>query len=262
MREGLLRLVGRGPRLQVELASDHPLARPIQELFLAEERRVETILRDLQQAAATLAPDVSSVWIQGGFATSEDKPGDPIVLGVLADSRRIAESVRELREKLRNIETTGDITIEIVGYSRPDLDAARASEIRRLSRVITIFGPPPLAHLSRDHEYWRRHKVTHADRAKEQLLLAERIAERLTAEPFRLASARKYIARRLETASEGEKHALHEWELILRTMPVRRLKQFLTDPGERAERLRQTLPFLDFFSPEEREELLSIARRS
>jgi hypothetical protein len=38
---------------------------------------------------------------------------------------------------------------------------------------------------------------------------------------------------------------LVEWRQILRTQSPTRIRKLLVDPGERATRLRQTLPFLD-----------------
>ncbi len=73
--------------------------------------------------------------------------------------------------------------------------------------------------------------------------IAPRLDQRLIEE------ARERIRRRLRQgpgqASAAERKSLHEWEMILRSMSLRRLRRFLVDEGPRATRLRQTFPFLD-----------------
>jgi hypothetical protein len=44
---------------------------------------------------------------------------------------------------------------------------------------------------------------------------------------------------------------------MLDTVPPGKLERILTDPGERATRLRQTLPALDLLTPSERKAVLS-----
>jgi hypothetical protein len=58
-------------------------------------------------------------------------------------------------------------------------------------------------------------------------------------------------------ASLAEQRELREWDRVLQTMSLARLRRFLTDRGERATRLRQTLPFLDALSSAERKALLA-----
>ena len=64
--------------------------------------------------------------------------------------------------------------------------------------------------------------------------------------------ARAFITSRLTKAAPGEQRELREWDRILRTMSTARLRRFLVDPGERATRLRQTLPFVGALTAEER----------
>jgi hypothetical protein len=54
---------------------------------------------------------------------------------------------------------------------------------------------------------------------------------------------------------------MEEWEMILDTLPPARLRAFLADPGERATRLRQSLPFVAVLTPAERDDLFRKASR-
>lgn len=263
LREGVLRMVGRGLRQQVELEDRHPLIRPIQELFRAEQARIESVLEALRESARELAPQLMAAWIQGGFARGDDRPEEPLTMGVLAGSKNLSSVVRTMRNHIGTIEASQDITIEIVGYTQPDLATMKPREIPGLSDSLPLFGPPPLAFspITEEHRALRN-AIAHGDREKEQLLLLDTIVDRILRDPAKLRAAKEYVSKRLAVASEHERHELREWDTILNTMSGERLRRFLFDPGERAQRLRQTMPFLDILSPKEREEILHLVRPS
>src|SRR5262249_46541609 len=70
-----------------------------------------------------------------------------------------------------------------------------------------------------------------------------------------LVRARSAAPRRRSPHSPGEQRELREWDRILRTMSTARLRRFLVDRGERATRLRQTLPFVGALTAAERERI-------
>ena len=75
-------------------------------------------------------------------------------------------------------------------------------------------------------------------------------------DPSPIESARSVVMKRLVRASPSEQRELREWERVLRSSPYK-IRRLLVDPGERATRLRQTLPFLDALTPEERDAALA-----
>lgn len=257
LSQGILQLVGRGVRQQVEFNTRHPLAGAIHELFRVERAVADSFLSRLRSAAQTLGPDIDSAWIEGSFAREEDRPGEPLTIGLLADGKILADVVTRMRDAVAPVEASMDVTIEIAGLTRPDLAAMSPAQLRRFQGVLLLHGPPPLAYAPGAARGAIRNKVLHSDRENAQLRLASAIADRILRDPSKIRTARDYVARRLTTASEQERHALEEWGEILNTMSIRRLHRFLTDSGERAARLRQTLPFLDVLSPEERDAILS-----
>jgi hypothetical protein len=87
------------------------------------------------------------------------------------------------------------------------------------------------------------------------LKLAGLVADRLARDPSLVERAQKYITRRLNRASAAERRELLEWNQILASTSLAQLRKFLVDPGERATRLRQTLPFVDILSKDERDRL-------
>lgn len=258
LAEGVLERVGKGSRQQVQLNPAHPLAAEIRRLFQAEQSLAEGLLEALREAVHEQAPELIGAWIQGSLARGEDRPGEPIQVGLLAGSRGLGGVRHRLRERISRVEQRFDVTVELLGYTKPDLAVARPAERKQLASVIPLFGLPPYA--DGDFPSKGRAEVTHDEREREQLFLARFVADRLLRDPAQREAARAFIIGRMRNASRREKHALEEWLEVLETMSGARLTRFLLDEGERATRLRQTLPFLDMLSRKEREELLARAR--
>jgi hypothetical protein len=68
--------------------------------------------------------------------------------------------------------------------------------------------------------------------------------------------AEERVRHRAREASPRERRELAEWIRILSTMSPARLRRFLLENSERAIRLRQTLPALNFLSPAERDAVM------
>lgn len=259
--EGIVRRVGTGPRQQVKLELKHPLAGPLQKLFREEQARVERVLESLKQAAQNLAPDLESAWVQGGFAEQLDPPGAPIVMGVLARGATLSRITKALRAAVAPTEAREDVTVEITAFTRPDLQVANPDQKKELAKALPLFGIPPSA-FAKDpiEDQLLRKPITHSDRDREQTFIAREVASRLASNPGKRQAAKQWIRKRLESASEHERGELEEWLSILDGMSPLRLARFLVDPGERATRLRQTLPFLDVLSADERAKIVRKAR--
>jgi hypothetical protein len=82
------------------------------------------------------------------------------------------------------------------------------------------------------------------------LALHQLIAEKVLADPAVLDKARDNL-RRWQQQDGSPKLALAEWEQIL-SGPTDQIAQFLTEPSERAVRLRQSSPFAGILSEVER----------
>jgi hypothetical protein len=263
LQDGILRRVGSGPRQQVELEQAHPLAAPIQDLFRAERERAEQIITGLKTAALRLSPALDAAWIEGPFALQEDLPGDPITTGLLARSATIENVLDTFSESVAALEAAQDVTIEVKGLTRADLAVAKPAEQNRLRNALVLFGPPPIAFTPSGKEYRAaRNALAHGDRDHEQWVLTHEIAQRLISDPAILEAAKEFVAKRLEAASNQERHELREWKRILESMSPSRLQKFLLDTSERATRLRQTMPFLSVLTADEREEILAKVRSS
>jgi DNA-binding transcriptional ArsR family regulator len=254
---GIVAFVGTGAQRQVRLRTTHPLASPLRALFRAEARRVEDLLTSLREAARTLEPAPTSVWIEGPVLAHEDRPGDALVCCVLADPAALPGLVDELSERVVSIERAADVTIEVRGTTRSELLARSDEDAASLRDAILLAGVPPdglRPDVGRARARVIRLHDEHDVRARR---LALAIAIKLKRDPELVRVAREQLEKRSRAASPRERRELREWTRILTTMSPGRLQRFLTEPGERATRLRQTLPLLGVLSPAERRAVLA-----
>ena len=259
-RTGVVRHVGTGPRSQVELSSTHPLAQAIGALFTAETVRTESLVSELHSAAIALRPPPRAVWLDGQVATSTDKPGEPVLVWVLDGAATLARATEGLRTAVGELERRLDVTIEVHGMTPADLDAMPPEARDRFREAQSLLGLPPEALIGMHRDQWRSRKIhSHADHDTRALALASAVADKLARDPSLIARAEREIARRLPRASPRERKELEEWDHLLRTASPARLRAFLVHPGERATRLRQTLPFLGILTSAEREGVLGRA---
>lgn len=264
---GIVERVGSGSRSPTRLRLEHPLAEPLRDLFRRERAYFDTLLARLRATAARIDPAPLAIWIEGDVAKCEDRAGDPLIIGVLAPSAAVDRAREALAGVIEPLEQEFDVTLEVRAYAPADLEAMTPEESSRLVDVIPLLGIQPRAALSsraaRGASMASPRIRSHADADARGRAFARAIADRLRTDPSLVSRARAYVTARLNAASAGEQRELREWDRILRTMSAARLRKFLIDPGERATRLRQTLPFLGVLTPEERERLASqIARGS
>ncbi len=258
---GLLRRVGSGPRQQVKLEAMHPLAGALEVLFRGEQDRGERILEKIRTALQSFAVDIDAAWLQGPFAAYQDTLEDPIDIGILTKSTVLQLVHSELRELLSAIEEQEEVTIELRGFTRPDLEAVTDEEAAELLLAKSIWGLPPSVYLPAGTKTDPlRNIVMHASRDMEHALLAKEVSVQLLRNPEKRRKAILWLESRLQSASPRERPDLKELLRILAKASPTRLTRFLNDPGERATRLRQSLPFADLFTDADRAEILRKAR--
>lgn len=264
-RTGIVEFIGVGSRRPVQLRRAHPLAPALQALFVAEEQRVSTIFARICAAAESLLPAPRSIWVEGPVALGTDEPGDPVVVGVLAGAKELDATVEALAAAIAKLELEEDVTIQVHGRTAADLAVAGGDERRDVEWAVLLLGPPPLARIDSDRARkptGRRRvsePVSHAVLDERARALGTAIATKLSTDPSLVERARNYIARRLTRASAGERRELQEWDRLLHTMSLPRLRRFLMESSERATRLRQTLPFVGVLTPAEREAAIESA---
>lgn len=249
--------VGAGSQRPVQLRRSYPLAQPLEELFRAERNRVDEFYRTLRSSIVEHSNQVRAAWIQGPLANGQDELGDPVVIGVLANSDVLDEVTSELTHLLTPIGGRHEVRIEVKGYTLPDLLALPDAEIRELSETLPLLGAPPEAYLENEAEIEESEPSTrtHEELDQQALKYGRAIADHLAHDPTLLERAQRFIDRRIDQASASERDELREWALLLESMSLPRLQEFLISNSERAERLRQTLPFPGVLTNEERSEI-------
>jgi hypothetical protein len=247
-RAGIVTFVGAGAQRQIAIRKQHPLARPIAELFRAEERRLDDLLVALGEVADRLRPRPVAVWIEG----LADPFNDIISCWLLGDPKTLPQLTDDFSQHLGAIEHEYDVHIEVHATTRSEL-AARVPPDKAdiLDDAVAVFGAIP--RYLKDSDEPR--PKTHDDHDARGRRLGIAIAAKLKRDPGLTQTARKRIAERSEQASSGERRELREWDRVLAMAPAR-LQRFLADPGERATRLRQTLPSLGILTSAERDKVL------
>jgi len=93
---------------------------------------------------------------------------------------------------------------------------------------------------------------SHLDIDERAKRLAAYIARRIAEDPVIIDRAIEWIDQRASVEPDPSKRALEEWRSVLTTLSSRQIEALLVEESERADRLRQSLPFVDVLAPEDR----------
>lgn len=258
-RTGIVEFVGAGARRQVRFRSKHPLSHALLHLFTAEERRVESLTAELCKTLDEASPRAISLWLED-WGEDGVETNDSAALYVLADPKSLTGILDSVSESIATVERAHGINLEIRGVTRSELESWSRTAKERLKEAILLYGVPPTAFASKEQRLSRGQRLqSHDDHDARARRLAVAIAAKIKSDPGLVRIARQQIKKREKVASAREVRELKEWSRILATMSNARLRQFLVEDGERAKRLRQTLPGIGLLSPAEREAVLASA---
>lgn len=253
--QGIVETVGAGATQPVRLRMAHPFASLLRALFRAEAARAQGILQQVRQAARAVDALANAVWMvhpmptRGGLETLQ--------VGVLASAAHLDAAVEAIRRELRQLERNEDLPVEVRGYTAADLAVLSTHERSVLAAGVPVVGLPPESLAAGERATGRSAPVrSHQDLDERALVIGRAVGKRLARDPTLIERAQEYVREYLKTAAPGERKEMEEWAAILDTMPPARLQKFLVNTGERATRLRQSLPFLGALTPAERTTLL------
>ncbi|MGQ0562135.1 MAG: nucleotidyltransferase domain-containing protein, partial [Gemmatimonadota bacterium] len=99
-RARLVIAIGSGRGVLYQLDGGHPFAKPIVQLFSAEQDRLEKFFQAAKSAAHKFGPHIEAVWLFGSVARSEDEPQSDLDLAVLVRSPRSRAAVEQYRQAL------------------------------------------------------------------------------------------------------------------------------------------------------------------
>ena len=122
--------------------------------------------------------------------------------------------------------------------------AAGLRMVTRLETPVSVLSPGAL-----------KHRIIEARSLAMHCLVAQKIAQK----PPLLKKVRRTLENWRARYKEDIPRALDEWQTLL-GQPWPEIAHFITDPGERATRLRQSTPFAGVLSPDERERVYAAFR--
>ena len=245
LKSGIVVRVGGGRRHQYELRRSDALVIALLKLFQSEKDRYAALISAIKEEIEKVAPYAHSAWIQefpGEF-------GDPMIIGILHETKHLANYCYLLRKKLHQIEQDFDLTIEVNGYTKADLPELETNKVT----LLYGFLPFPDKH-SRDAF---ANLANHAERDQRMLELSGRLADAIEQDNSLVRRAKEHVQRLLKKDQGLATQDIEEWRDILETYSIRRLSRFLTATSERANRLRQSNPIFAILNAEERRRLLN-----
>lgn len=260
-RAGVVAYVGRGRSRQVQLRQAHPLVNHLASAFRAEAERWPGTQQQLRELVASAGERVMSAWIEGPAATGNDRFTDPIIVTVMTDRPLDLAMQENWRRQANMIQSARYVTIDLRFLERADLDRLSEAELARLGPVVLLRGPSPLDILRATEARVKEGKATRSKSgaarpskrpAPRPRQIAGLIADKLLREPELVDRAKAYIARRLPLAGASERLTLVEWQGLLDSLTAGQVAALLREESQRADRLRQSLPFLAALSDEER----------
>ena len=237
VESGLAERVGSGPRQLVRWNPDHPLAPALSALFEAERERHDRVVNALARLAAECASPARCVWM----AEDPAEGGPSLQIGILSGSRNIDRLVDRFRAGVVALMRTEDLSIEVQGWTLPDLKAAAWSWAEQSPQPRLLWGTLPTEFDGGSRETSgtsRSHQVIDAELAER----SRRLADLLRRRPELVQLALEETNARLEVASPQEARTLREWQQALEGMSLPKLVRWLVADGEQATRLRQSMP--------------------
>jgi predicted transcriptional regulator len=243
-RTGFVERLGGGRSQSFQLREPDALTEHIRLLFRTERQRFDEMVRRLRSVLRGF-PEISVAWL-------DELPigaGEPLHIGVIADSASLAHLGPEIRNRILDLEGQYDLTMEIHTFSGAD-----APEIQ-WARTTLLAG-----HADPEHPSPIR-SSNHADRVARARRISQRVAELLDHDASLVRRAQRHIELLLQQDQGPASHDLREWLDILNHYSPERLKDFLVAETPRAQRLRQSSPFFAVLTARERDEILDHIER-
>lgn len=238
---GLVESVGTARAQKYALREGDRIVETLRSLFDAEQQLYDGLLRGLRIAFQAVR-EVQRAWIP----SPPMRLGDPLELVVVGDVPAIPWLGEELRARLLGLEMEFNLTVEVSLFTRADAPSPGPDAL-----FIVAAEPPEESHP-------RRRPRTHAEADAESLLMAAAIADLLRSDPSLAKRALRHLDRLAQDSRGTATSEVHEWRQLLQTYSPERLRRLLVSDSSRAQRLRQSSPFLPVLSFDERNRLTAL----
>ena len=257
---GVATYTGSGRQQLVELREKYPLYKELVNLFSMETQRYEDLVDTLRSIVRNLEKQPESVWIFGRTVRGEDEYGDPVQIAVLGKLKTVDSLTGEFREKLiqDKVESNFDVTIDIRGVTVADLET-RPSLTEE--GMIHLWGIDPKEYLNPQRDESDSVK-SHKDHDERSLEESKIWTELLKSNPEIIPKTLSLLDKQIDKTSTGEKLELLEWKNLLENSSFQRLKKFIESDSERAVRLRQSIPFWQVLTENEKNKFVQLKQES
>lgn len=245
---GLVEVVGSGRSQAVHLRTEHPMAVPLRQLFREEREAFERVTAAVRNALSAMSKPIDAVWFENLSAQIHGV----VHVGILAPPEVVDVATRDLESHLAPLADSLALHFVTHGYTPADAEFVHEEEKGRLSNITVVYGWIPWR--------WRQEGggpiKSHHELDERAKRLAWAIAERLPRDSSIVPRAVDWINQQLESATGREAPALQEWRKILTRLSTAQIQKILTEESERARELRQSLPFAEALSAEERRKII------
>ena len=245
LQSGFVVRVGGGRKHQYELRHSDKLVKAMARLFQSEKERYEALLSAIKDEIEKLVPYARAAWIQD----FPNEFGGPMILGVLHETKHLANYIQRLQKQIYQVERDFDLTIEMNGYTKADIHDLKADE------VAPLYGVLPFPDKYSREMYAK--PLTHGEKDQQILALSRKLSEAIERDTSLIRRAKEHVRRMLKSDHGSATKDIEEWRDILESYSIRRLSQFLISTTQRANRLRQSNPLFTILTSEERSRLLN-----
>lgn len=241
LESGLIERIGQGRTVQYGLREREPVVLALRLLFEREHERYDSLVSSIQNAISDLR-EVRKAWIERPPTNARG----PIEINVVTEVNAIEWIGEELRSRLAGLEKEFDLIIEVALFTRADAP---------LPGPDTVL----LCSMEGDQKPGIRHPaLTHAQAEKRSLLFAQGIAELIQSDPSLITRAKHHLNRLIHDDQGNAVGDIAEWRQLLETYSINRIRELLVSRNSRADRLRQSSPFLAVLTADELERLITL----
>jgi len=244
LQTGFIVRIGAHRSHQYELRRSDKLVMAVLKLFHYEKKRYEDLVGFIKDRIEKQVPYARAAWIQEFPAEF----GEALTIGILHETKHLANYVDGLQKQLYEIERNFDLTIELNGYTKADLPELDADE------VTSLYGVLPFKDKFNRELYST--PLTHKERDQNMLEISRRLADAIEHDTALIRRAKEHVQRLLKNDIGAATKDIEQWRDILESYSTQRLSHFLISTSDRANRLRQSNPLFAILKPEERSRLL------
>ena len=187
LKSGFISRMGGGRKHQYEIQRSDRLMQITLELFQAEKNRYERLLAAIKNGTKNLTPPPHAAWIKAVPREMDE----PLILGLLHDSFNLTKCIRHLRAALNQIEKDFNLTIELEGYTRADIQDLDFDD------VTILYGVFPTTSNGPAHQRGEK-SLSHGERDHQQKLISQRLSVILKQDASLVRRAKDHIDRLLK----------------------------------------------------------------